>query len=125
MTFKWKRLFPIAENDSSRLKLLNACDCETDDSTVSATLSQVEPGNKVKICCLEGGGPLIRRLAEMGFIPGTEVEVLRRAPFADPIEFQLRGYLVSLRREDADRVHVRLTPPRNGSAQVRPDSTSD
>jgi len=44
----------------------------------------------------------------MGFIPGTEVRVIRRAPLADPIEYQLRGYLVSLRREEAAMVFVQI-----------------
>jgi len=71
------------------------------------SLAEVEPGTTVVICCIDGEGPLTRRLAEMGFIPGTRVEVLRRAPLADPIEFELRGYLVSLRREEAERVRIR------------------
>jgi len=70
-------------------------------------LSEVEPGATVEICCIEGGGRLARRLAEMGFIPGTSVDVLRRAPLSDPIEFQLRGYLVSLRREEARLVRIK------------------
>jgi len=70
-------------------------------------LSEVEPGTSVEICCLEGEGPLSRRLAEMGFLPGTRVDVLRRAPLSDPIEFELRGYLISLRREEARRVRIK------------------
>jgi ferrous iron transport protein A len=40
------------------------------------------------------------RLTELGFVPGTEVMVLRRAPLGDPIEIELRGYRVCLRRQD-------------------------
>jgi Fe2+ transport system protein FeoA len=57
---------------------------------------------------VEVGGPLAlrRRLLEMGLCPGIEVEVLRRAPLGDPIELRLRGYLLSLRLDQAAQVTV-------------------
>ena len=72
------------------------------------TLSEVAVGSRVQICCLVGEGPMVRRLAEMGFITGTNVEVVRKAPLSDPVEYQLRGYLVSLRREEANHIRVRF-----------------
>ena len=55
-----------------------------------------------------GGEPdLRRRLLEMGFCNGAAVEVVRRAPLGDPIEFRLRGYHLSLREEQAKNVLVR------------------
>lgn len=86
---------------------LHRCNCRPDEKGASLTLAEIEPGRSVEVCCLDGDGPLARRLAELGFIPGTVVEVLRRAPLADPIEFQIRGYLVSLRREEAGRIRIR------------------
>ncbi|MBM3329937.1 MAG: ferrous iron transport protein A [Calditrichaeota bacterium] len=76
-------------------------------------LGDVPSGSEVRVCCLDGAGPIARRLAEMGFVPGTLIEVVRRAPLSDPIEFRLRGYLVSLRREEAllIRVHSTLSDP--------------
>jgi ferrous iron transport protein A len=54
-----------------------------------------------------GGTPEIRRrLLEMGFCSGTHVEVVRRAPLGDPIEFRLRGYHLSLRAEQAQFVQI-------------------
>ena len=54
-----------------------------------------------------GGAPEIkRRLLEMGFCNGACVEVIRRAPLRDPIEFRLRGYFLSLRDEQAKHVVV-------------------
>ena len=47
------------------------------------------------------------RLLEMGFVPGTHVSVVKVAPFGDPLELQVRGYHVSLRRAEASRVKVR------------------
>ena len=49
-----------------------------------------------------------RRLLEMGFCNSAQVEVVRRAPFGDPIEFRLRGYCLSLRNEQARNVIVEL-----------------
>jgi Fe2+ transport system protein FeoA len=55
-----------------------------------------------------GDSELRRRLLEMGFCSGTQVEVVRRAPFGDAIEFRLRGYHLSLRNEQA--MHVQIVP---------------
>ena len=54
----------------------------------------------------EDDGALRRRLLEMGFCNGTNVEVIRRAPLGDPIEFRLRGYHLSLREEQARHVSI-------------------
>jgi ferrous iron transport protein A len=57
-----------------------------------------------------GGDPDVRRrLLEMGFCNGANVEVVRRAPLGDPIEFRLRGYSLSLREEQARFVQVTRT----------------
>ncbi|MBI5150282.1 MAG: ferrous iron transport protein A [Candidatus Omnitrophica bacterium] len=48
------------------------------------------------------------RIEEMGVTPGEKVEVVRYAPLGDPIEIKIRGYLLSLRREEADRIEVTL-----------------
>lgn len=50
---------------------------------------------------VEGGGGLMLRLLEMGFVPGTIVTLVKRAPFGDPLEFQVRGCHVSLRAAEA------------------------
>jgi Fe2+ transport system protein FeoA len=51
-----------------------------------------------------------RRLLEMGFLPGTAVKAVRRAPLGDPIEYFLMGGRVSMRRMDADKILVRPAP---------------
>jgi Fe2+ transport system protein FeoA len=72
----------------------------------SQTLARLAPGSRAQV--VEVGGPLAlrRRLLEMGLCPGIEVEVLRRAPLGDPIELRLRGYLLSLRLDQAAQVTV-------------------
>jgi Fe2+ transport system protein FeoA len=70
--------------------------------------------NKMGIGCggfvvsVGGDSDLKRRLMEMGFCNGARVEVVRRAPLGDPIEFRLRGYCLSLRDEQAR--HVTIMP---------------
>jgi ferrous iron transport protein A len=48
------------------------------------------------------------RIVEMGVTPGEQVEVIRYAPMGDPIEIRIRGYLLSLRKQEADRIKVAL-----------------
>jgi Fe2+ transport system protein FeoA len=55
----------------------------------------------------DGDDPIDRRLLDLGLLPGTEVRVLRRAPLGDPVEYELRGYRLCLRRSEAERVRVR------------------
>lgn len=55
---------------------------------------------------LEVDGPFSVRLLEMGITPGQKLDVIRRAPTGFPIEIKIRGYLVSLRREEAEGVII-------------------
>jgi ferrous iron transport protein A len=55
---------------------------------------------------LDGDTGAVRRLMELGLVPGTRVEVLRRAPLGDPIELRLREIHLSLRRSEAAFIHV-------------------
>lgn len=74
--------------------------------TAPTTLNRFAPGAHVRV--LEVAGPLAvrRRLLEMGLCPGVAVEVLRRAPLGDPLEVRVRGYLLSLRLDQATQVTV-------------------
>ena len=69
------------------------------------TLAALSPGESGVILRVGSErGPVKRRLVDMGLTPGTEVMVRKIAPFGDPIEVNLRGYELSLRREDAERI---------------------
>lgn len=57
---------------------------------------------------ITGGGELGRRLREMGLVPGTPIRVVGRAPLKDPVEIKLRGYNLTLRNNEADRIFVTL-----------------
>ena len=68
---------------------------------MSASLADLGPGARARVAAVEGGGWLMLRLLEMGFVPGTVVTLVKRAPFGDPLEFQVRGCHVSLRAAEA------------------------
>lgn len=70
------------------------------------TLDQVVIGKIVKIVKVGGEGELRCRLLDMGLIPGTTVQVQKVAPMGDPIEIHLRGYELTIRKEDAGKIEV-------------------
>ncbi len=69
-------------------------------------LSELSPGDRGRVVEIAGGGPLAERLAAMGITVGAEVEVVRRAPLGDPVDFRVRGYHLSLRKREAELVRV-------------------
>ena len=69
-------------------------------------LSKLGVGCQGQVISVAGDNDLRRRLLEMGFCNGATVEVVRRAPMGDPIEFRLRGYHLSLRKDQAQHVQV-------------------
>jgi ferrous iron transport protein A len=65
-------------------------------------LSELSIGQTARITSLTGGDKAYRqRLIAMGLIPGTELTLIRMAPFGDPIEIQLRGINLTLRKHEA------------------------
>ncbi|HDH09559.1 MAG TPA: ferrous iron transport protein A [Chloroflexi bacterium] len=73
------------------------------------SLSELKPGQKGKVVRVGGSGAIHRRILDMGVVPGAEIEVERVAPLADPVEFKLLGYHLSLRKEEARNVHVEVS----------------
>ena len=69
-------------------------------------LSELQTGEKAVIVRVHGHGSFRKRLIEMGFIQGKEVRVILNAPLKDPIEYEIIGYKVSLRREEAKQIEV-------------------
>jgi Fe2+ transport system protein FeoA len=72
------------------------------------TLNQLKSGTKGKIVFVGGQGALRRRLMDMGLTPGTGVFVRKVAPLGDPIELHIRGYELTLRKEDAQNIEVKI-----------------
>ena len=76
---------------------------------MSATnLSALQPGARARVKDLPKSGTTFIRLREMGLLTGTEVTFDRAAPMGDPLEFKLRGYLLSVRRAEAQQIEVEL-----------------
>ncbi len=71
------------------------------------TLNSLQPGERGTIARLTTTAVNVRRrLLEMGLIKGTPVEMIRFAPMGDPIEVRIKGYRLSIRREEAESVLV-------------------
>ena len=91
---------------------MNPCDlagcnhCGGNPQTCS--LNQLGAGCRGFVVAVGGDRDLRRRLLEMGFCNGANVEVIRRAPLGDPIEFRLRGYHLSLREAQAKCVQIAM-----------------
>jgi len=71
------------------------------------TLKQAKIGETVTVLKLHGDGAVKRRIMDMGITKGTEVFVRKVAPLGDPIEVNIRGYELSLRKADAEMIEVK------------------
>jgi ferrous iron transport protein A len=79
----------------------------TQKTATTVRLSELALEEAAQVVSVTGDRELRRRLLEMGFCNGARVVLVRRAPLGDPIEFRLRGYLLSLRNEQARHVTVK------------------
>ena len=70
------------------------------------TLIEAAVGSRVAVVKLHGEGAVKRRIMDMGITKGTEVYVRKVAPLGDPVEVTVRGYELSLRKEDAQMIEV-------------------
>ena len=70
------------------------------------TLRDVKIGSTVKVKKLHGEGAVKRRIMDMGVTKGVEVYVRKVAPLGDPIEVNVRGYELSIRKADAEMIEV-------------------
>lgn len=75
-----------------------------------STLDKLKPGERACIVEVAGDDAIAIRLMEMGLIDGEEIEMLGYAPLGDPIEYELRGYRLSLRKNEALRVTIEPLP---------------
>jgi ferrous iron transport protein A len=69
-------------------------------------LAQLAVGARARVHSISGDDELSLRLLEMGLTPGVEVTVVGTAPLGDPLELELRGYRLSIRRTEAARVQL-------------------
>jgi ferrous iron transport protein A len=73
-------------------------------------LSQLPVGARATVCGFLQKGPAFLRLREMGVLPGTPLRLVRTAPLGDPLEIQVRGYRLALRKSEAEHVMVEQMP---------------
>ncbi|MDR3282639.1 MAG: ferrous iron transport protein A [Candidatus Methanoplasma sp.] len=70
------------------------------------TLRDVKVGEKAIVVKVKGEGHLRKRIMDMGITKGCEVAVIKVAPLGDPVEITLRGYDLSIRRQEAESIEV-------------------
>ncbi len=70
------------------------------------TLDQLQVGESATVARLHGEGAVKRRIMDMGLTKGTAVTVRKVAPLGDPIELTIRGYELSIRKDEAAKVEV-------------------
>ena len=80
----------------------------TESGRKQTTLADLKPGHRATITRVQGVGPLRRRLMDLGIITGTPVTMERSAPLGDPLEILIKGTHLSLRREEATAVQVKI-----------------
>ncbi len=71
------------------------------------TLKDLKPGQNGIVASISTTGPMKRRIMDMGITPGVEIRVIKTAPLGDPVEVNVRGYELSLRREETQRIEMR------------------
>jgi Fe2+ transport system protein FeoA len=71
--------------------------------------AELEVGQAGRVVRVVGSDEISRRILEMGVTPGVEIRRLGTAPLGDPLEFELRGYRLSLRRNEAAQIEVDST----------------
>ena len=75
---------------------------------MESSLSQMEVGKRGRVLRVEGESSIKRRLLDMGVVPGVIVQVENVAPLGDPIDVLVKGYHLSLRREEADCITLEM-----------------
>lgn len=71
-------------------------------------LSELRVGQRGRVLAVEGSDEISVRLLEMGLTPGVELALIGTAPLGDPLELEVRGYRLSVRRSEAARIDVRV-----------------
>ncbi|WZL74251.1 FeoA family protein [Clostridiaceae bacterium 35-E11] len=72
-------------------------------------LSQLSVGSCAQVSALINTGLSRRRMLDLGLVPGTFIQVLRKSPLGDPIAYHIRGATIALRKEESDKILVRPT----------------
>lgn len=76
--------------------------------TQTMSLQEIPPGQSATIVHVGGAASLRRRFIEMGIVPGETIRAERVAPLGDPVAYRIKGYRLSLRREEASQIEVKV-----------------
>lgn len=85
---------------------LNKAPAPRDQPASVTTLDCIAPPSSCRVVGISAPGMVRKRLLALGFVPGSVIEAVRAAPLGDPIEYRIRGYCISLRKEDARFISV-------------------
>lgn len=81
---------------------------QLEEGRVVKKLNDVRPGERCKVVKITSKGNLFKRITEMGLTTGTVIEVERVAPLGDPVEMKVKGYHLSLRKDEASKIEVEM-----------------
>ena len=70
------------------------------------TLRDAKPGETVSVVKINGAGAIRRRIMDMGITKGVEIHIRKVAPLGDPMELNVRGYELSVRKADAEMIEI-------------------
>ncbi len=76
-------------------------------------LADLPEGRSATIRDIEIDSPTAQRLLDLGFIPGTKIRAVKKAPMGDPTTFEIRGYQMGLRRSESELIDVEVIPDDN------------
>jgi len=93
--------------------------------TNNTYLSDIKTGDEAIITKVLGHGAFRKRITEMGFVKGKKVRVIKNAPFQDPVEYEIMGYNVSLRRSEAELVEVVSIEEAANLSEIKFEGTID
>jgi len=94
-------------------------------TTNNTYLSDIKTGDEAIITKVLGHGAFRKRITEMGFVNGEKVIVIKNAPLQDPVEYEIMGYKVSLRRSEAELVEVISVEEAAGLSEIKFEGTID
>lgn len=72
------------------------------------TLKDAKVGDTVKVVKLHGEGPIRKRIMDMGITKGVEIYIRKVAPFGDPVEVNVRGFELTLRKDEAEKIEIEV-----------------
>ena len=85
---------------------------QTPDSPSATSLGDLSVGQEGTVAAVRGARQFRRRLLELGLVPGTRVRLLNVAPLGDPLELEVRGCRLSIRRSEARAIELQGERPR-------------